>query len=79
MNTDVLGSFYTLVVLYRNNNEIQFGRLQTFTYDRDLYPYFLTTPNNPPRLIVHEFDEPSRSIIHDFDYTDSEDCGDIVK
>lgn len=60
INYEELGKVYTLVVLHRDENEIQFGREDSFTTIVPYYPYYLTTPFSPPRSIVYEFDQPNR-------------------
>ena len=55
MNYDPLGAFPTLVVLSRSDNEIQFCRTTETTQQNSIYPYFLTSPETPPRSVIHEF------------------------
>lgn len=51
-----------MVVLSRTDSEIEFGRTTEITYDYPIIPYFLTTPDEPPRSIVHEFNVGVRGI-----------------
>lgn len=60
-----LSTVYTLVVLNRTNEKIQFGRTSSATRSTPLIPYYITTPNNPPRSIIHEFNVNNRSLIID--------------
>ena len=62
LNYSVLGSFYSMVVLSRSDTEIQFGRTNAITYPNVIYPYFLTSPETPPRSVIHEFDSNVRGV-----------------
>ena len=52
-----LGLFYALVPLVREDNRIGFGRTEGVHNITPKIPYFITTPNDPPRSIIYEFPE----------------------
>lgn len=53
-----------MVVIDRTNNRIRFGRTSPLSdYEYQLFPFYITSPNDPPRAVLHEFPDPNPAIV----------------
>lgn len=63
-NDSSIGGFHTLVVLSRTDTEITFGRSTSVSnFGYKIVPFFITSPNTPPRSIIYEFGVTNRGEI----------------